>query len=168
MTVRECLKPGDVLLYRPDSVWGWLIAVKTWHPISHCEAYVGHGMSVASRDGIGVGIYPTRFAQLTRILRPAPPINLEAAMTWFNAVSNQGYDWLGLFRFLTWRDHHPHDKQFCSAFLTRWLRHGGVVPFAPEEDADAIAPCSFLLSTAFIEYVVNNGLVTPARFIGGA
>ena len=43
-----------------------------------------------------------------------------------------------------------------------------IVETAIQEDADAIAPCSFLLSTAFIEYVVNNGLVTPAQFIGGA
>ena len=48
---RSVLLPGDVMLYRPSGVFGWLIRVKTWHPISHVEVHCGGGQSFASRDG---------------------------------------------------------------------------------------------------------------------
>jgi len=49
------LQPGDLLLYPPTSLMGWLIAWKTWSrpPISHVEVYLGNGQSAAARgDGV--------------------------------------------------------------------------------------------------------------------
>lgn len=165
MTFSDFVQPGDVLLYRPSGVFGWLIALKTWHAIAHCEAYAGRGYAVASRDGVGVGRYPVRREGLVRILRPVPAVDMDAAMAWFATVDGQKYDWLGLIRFATWRAQHPRDRMFCSAFLTRWLRAGHAEPFQPDEDADSIAPFEFQMVKEWKDYIVNDGLVTPAHIV---
>lgn len=148
------LKPGDCLLYRGTSFWSILIQIKTWHPISHCECYVGDGYSVASRDGRGVDVYPLRENGLVAVLRIKPEykFRLQSAIVWFlRAAKGQGYDWLGLLRF-TWKTDYikgdKNNKQFCSEFLTRFYRNGGVDPFNGD-DADAIAPFMFLDSPVF-------------------
>lgn len=169
MTARDFIKPGDCLLYRPASWIGWAIAIKTWHAVSHCEAYVGLGCSVAARgpqDGKGgVGAYGLRLDGLAHILRPRAPFDIDAAARWFHTVEGQRYDWWGLFRFFTVGGEQPHDRMFCSEFLTRWYRNGNLEPFQPDEDADGIAPFQFLTSPMFDHWVVNNGLITPAHHI---
>jgi hypothetical protein len=140
------LQPGDHLLYSPTGFFGLLIAVKSWHKIAHIEVYVGNGSSIASRDGVGVGLYPFREDDLAYILRPNQPIDLEKGLAWFRTVQGQGYDWLGLLRF-AWRSEYVpekahENKQFCSEFVTRFDRQMGFDPF-PREDADAIAPFQF-------------------------
>jgi hypothetical protein len=40
-------------------------------------------------------------------------------------------------------------KQFCSEYLTRALRKGGLEPFAEGYDADLVSPGMFLASPAF-------------------
>jgi hypothetical protein len=159
------LQPGDCLLYRPKGVFGWIIAIKTWHAIAHCEGYVGYGRSVASRDGIGVGEYPLREAELLYVLRPTVPFDVDAAMAAFRARwQGQGYDYLGLLRF-AWRapvrDRRFDNRQFCSEFLTRWCRAGGFDPFNGE-DADAIVPFQFLLSNCYVVHQVRpDGAIVP-------
>ncbi len=160
MKAKDFLQPGDNILYAPKGLFGWFISLKTWHKVAHCEGYAGNGQSVASRDGIGVGLYPLREGQMAYILRPKEPFLLAAAMDKFHRkYQGQGYDWLGLLRF-GWRE--PLDprcrfnnKQFCSEFLTRWDRAGGTDPFNGE-DADAIAPFQFLLSPVFDIYEVSK------------
>lgn len=144
------LQPGDCLLYAPQNFWSYAIAIKTWNKVAHCEAYIGDGYSVASRDGIGVGKYPLRTKGLMRILSPRGPFNFSDAMAWFETVNGQKYDWLGLARFIAWGEIPAgHDnKQFCSEFLTRWYRAGGMDPFN-KNDADSVAPATFLYSTCF-------------------
>jgi len=34
------MQPGDCLLYRTKGFWSWLIRVKTFSSVSHCEAVV--------------------------------------------------------------------------------------------------------------------------------
>jgi len=154
------LKEGDCLLYSPKGFFGWVISLKTWHEVAHCEAYVGGpGLSVASRDGVGVGQYDWRRSELKYVLRPNQPFNLAAALERFNSEwRGQGYDWLGLLRF-GWRApvsaFRFQNKQFCSEFLTRFYRAGGMDPFNGE-DADAIAPFMFLLSSCFDVYEVTT------------
>jgi hypothetical protein len=144
VTTRD-LQPGDVLLYAPSSFWTYAIAVKTWNKVSHCEIFIGEGQSVASRDGIGVGQFPLRTSGLTHVVRP-PRVDMGVAMAWFDEVNGQGYDWWGLTRFILWgaTPANNPDKMFCSEFATRWLRRGGAEPFAPNVDADAVAPAQFL------------------------
>lgn len=160
------LRPGDCLLYRAKGIYGLLISLKTWHAVAHCEAYLGAGQSVASRDGIGVGQYPLREAQLWYVLRPQmPPFAVFPAQVRFEREwRGQGYDWCGLLRF-AWRAEVStlrfNNKQFCSEFLTRWYRAGGLDPFN-HEDADAIAPSTFLQSNCFTVFeVLADGTVAP-------
>lgn len=146
--LQSLLQPGDCLLYAPKGIFGAIIKFKNWHEVAHVEVYVGDGRSVASRDGIGVGLYPWRDAQLAYILRPELPLDWYAFWKWFMTVNGQKYDWLGLLRF-TWFRSIPagkNDKMFCSEFVARAYRALGAKVFADGEDADAIAPFQFLTS----------------------
>ncbi len=167
MRLTALLRPGDCLLYRPTSLFGRLVALKTWHAVSHVEVYAGSGQSFASRDGQGVDLYPLRLDGLRDVLRPVTPFDLAQAAAWFAAVRGQKYDWWGLFRFFTIGRGKP-DRMFCSELATRLYRHSGIEPFQPDEDADLVAPFEFLLSPAFVHYVVNGSEVTPSVVVEGA
>lgn len=144
------LRAGDCLLYGPKGFFGYAIAIKTWMKVAHVEVYAGDAQSWASRDGEGVGIYPSRTDRLIYVLRPVEALDLLTMDHWFQSVEGQGYDWLGLARFLAWGSIGSGDngKMFCSEFACRLYRMGGVDPFNGC-DADAIAPASFLLSNCF-------------------
>lgn len=159
MKAQNFIEPGDCLLYRPKGKFGWIIAMKTWHQITHVEVYIGNGQSVASRDGIGVGLFSWRDTELAYILRPNKDFQIPPAMdAFYRKYRGQGYDWLGLLRFSM---RSPVDKvrfnnkQFCSEFATRFYREGLLDPFNGE-DADAIAPFEFLLSPVFTKYEVSK------------
>lgn len=159
MKAENFIEPGDCLLYRPKGVVGWIIATKTWHKIAHVEVYIGNGKSVASRDGIGVGLYDWRKAELCAVLRPNTQFQLVPALDIFNRkYRGQGYDFMGLLRFGM---RAPVDKvrfnnkQFCSEFVTRFYRAGLLDPFNGE-DADAIAPFEFGLSPVFTKFAVSE------------
>lgn len=169
MPIVDQLQAGDCLLYLPKGPYGFLIAIKTWHEIAHCEGYVGGGESVASRDGIGVGRYPLREAQLRYVMRPIVPFDVAAAQQRFDREwRGQGYDYFGLLRF-AWRA--PvgrtrfNNKQFCSELLTRWYRAGGVDPFNGD-DADAIAPKDFVQATVFRRFDVYDGALRIPEVVG--
>lgn len=144
------LQPGDLLLYARRGFWARAIQIKTWSRISHVECCVSATDVVASRDGRGVARYALTRDGLDAILRPRAPFDLDAALRWFATVDGQGYDWLGLLAFF-WARWQGRDNQrmFCSELATRWYRAGGVEPFTPETDADAVAPGEFLKSGAF-------------------
>lgn len=145
------LKPGDCLLYRPKGFFGFLIREKTWHKIAHCEMYVGNGASVASRDGKGVGQYPWRNTELAYVLRPPQSeINWPEFWKWFRTVNGQPYDWFGLARFAWGGDIGTgnNGKMFCSEFLTRAYRKLVAKVIGDEEDADAVAPFEFLVTSS--------------------
>ncbi len=148
------VRPGDCLLYGPRGLAGWIIAIKTWHRIAHVEIYVGDGRSVASRDGIGVDLYPLR-EDFTQVRRPTQPFDIVAALLWFQTVRGQAYDWWGLVRFVTWGRVSTQEEapraQFCSELATRFYARGGFQPFG-DEDADAIAPAQFA-TTALLRLI---------------
>lgn len=158
------LQPGDCLLYRPSSFFGWLIAVKTWNWVSHVEVYADNDRSVASRDGIGVNIYPFRNEQLTRILRPRWPFVFAEAMQWFyQEAQGQKYDWKGILVFTLAVRQGARDRMFCSEFSTRFYRAGEFHPFADDYDADRVAPANYLTSPAFDEIWTDQVVQTSAR-----
>lgn len=171
MKAQDFVRPGDCLLYRPRGVFGWIIAVKTWHRIAHVEVAIGDGEAVASRDGVGVGRYPLRLEDLAYILRPRAPFNLSAALRWFATVDDQRYDWVGLMRFVlvgSVAKVANNRAQFCSEFATRFYRAGALEPFHASEDADAIAPATFLLSEDFDHLEVDKaGEVSPEIALEG-
>lgn len=102
------LLPGDALLYRPASVYGKLIEFHTGHDISHVEVYVGliegSPKSVASRDGIGTGLYPARVdPYLAWVCRPKTPIDVAKGLAWFQQQPHRPYGWFDLLYFVDWR-----------------------------------------------------------------
>lgn len=147
------LKLGDCLLYSGNSPYSWLIKIKTWNKITHCEMYFVNGTSLASRDGQGVNFYELREKGLVKVLRPKFPIDHEKLIKWFDTVQNQKYDWLGLLRF-AWFDKVPfgnNNKQFCSEFMVRAYRAASDYKIFNRVDADAIAPWMFELESNFEE-----------------
>lgn len=158
MKVQDFLVPGDVLLYRPKGIFGRLISIKTWHNVGHCECYIGDGVSVASRDGKGVGKYELRTSELFRVCRPKDlyPFDLAAAMKWFDALPRMRYGWLDLLAFVGMQ--RDHDGIVCSPFCTEFLRAGGVDPF-DGEPARYIAPFQFDISPVLKDFDVKKGEV---------
>lgn len=140
----SALQPSDVLLYSPSSLYGKLIAIKTWHSISHVEVYVGANQSVASRDKKGVGQYAARLDGVQYVLRPNRPVDLAAGLAWFERdAKGQPYGWLDLLAFLgSTRD---RKGMVCSPFATLFLRACGL-PIFRDEPANKVAPCTFLYS----------------------
>lgn len=132
------LQPGDIMLYRPNSILGRIIAVKTWHPVAHCEIAAAPGVAVAARDLRGVNEYPTRWSDLTMVRRPIVPFDTAKAMEYFQSVKGQPYDVWGLLRFFG-KGKESMDKQFCSEFAARFYRAGGLDPFHGTP-ADLIPP----------------------------
>ena len=154
----DTLVPGDVLLYRASGFYGRLIALKTWHPISHVEVYAGDGQSEASRDGVGVGRYLLRTDGLTHVLRPVhPAFNWASGDAWFRAVEGQPYGWLDLLQFVGLPVNGP--GMVCSPFVAGRLRASGL-PIFNAEPIEKIAPCTFLLSELLVD-------VTDPALLGG-
>jgi hypothetical protein len=158
-------QPGDVLIYARTGFYARLIRMKTWSVASHCEVVAVGGvapMTVASRDGQGVGYYELDAHGLYAVLRPVAPFNPATAWSWFRSVSGQKYDWIGLLAFFSAKlQGKENNRQFCSEFACRFLRHGGVEPFTPETDADAVAPSDFLKSGA-LRCVWQQGVARAA------
>jgi len=133
-------QPGDCLLYRPTGFFGRLIAIKTWHPLSHVEVYVGKGVSVASRDGEGVGYYPLRLEQLAYVLRPTVPLDLAAGLRYARRMTGTPYGWMDLLNFV---GVNVDSKGIvCSPFATEFYRACGWNCF-PQDQANDIAPFQF-------------------------
>ena len=147
------LRPGDCLLYRGRGLFSWLIRVKTWSAVSHCEGVVNPDREqvIAART-TGVHAYTYDPDRLYAVLRPVAPVDVDAAMAWFaRCASGQRYHYWGLLRFflLGRRSAAEAKKMFCSELLVRWYRAGGFTPFAPGYDADATSPGMFLSSPNF-------------------
>ena len=159
--LQKILKAGDVLAYYSKSFFGLLISVKTWHKISHTEVYIGDGKTVTSTVNGGVGIYDLDMNGLVGVYRPKTPFNLKKAMDWYyKEAVGQKYDWKGILGFTTIVKGGDRTKQFCSELCTRFLRKGGVEPFAPREDADKVAPFQLTISPVipiFLSLYRQNG-----------
>ena len=137
------LQAGDVLLYAPKGIYGFLIRLHTWHPIGHVEVYDGDGQSWASRDGQGVDRYPLRLEQLATVLRPIPPIDLAAGRAWARRMIGTRYGWLDLLQFVG----ADLDTKgiVCSPFAARFYQACGCDLFNGE-CPEKIAPFQFALS----------------------
>jgi hypothetical protein len=136
---------GDILLYNTDSIVDDLIDLKTWSDVAHVEIYVGDGWSVASRNGLGVDLYPYRPDSLHKVRRLSVPFDKENADTWFNSgVKGQKYNWASLAEFF---NIHIQSQGFiCSVFAANYLRYGGCELFAPDYEISKISPRDFELT----------------------
>lgn len=174
----EFVQPLDVLLFRPDSLAGWVIAIKTWtREASHSEivsfkagriveTFTARGGASKGTDGRGgVNFYRDlgdRAERVSMVLRPkdltfARP---AAARQWaqFMAVG-QAYDYSGLLVFALAAKQGDPTKMFCSEACTRFTRQANLVPFHPDADADLVAPGTFKFSPIYAQYRVTAGLV---------
>lgn len=151
-TTAQCppveLQPGDILLYSPSSLVGWLIAIKTWTMLSHVECYIGGGRVIAARLE-GVNTYRERIDKyLSYVRRPTMPAGVvfDSAGAW-NAVHQMlGTDYdIGAFEefFNPWCKHR-HASRVCSTVASKWLRGGGCQPFNPDISDDDISPAQLL------------------------
>jgi len=131
------LRRGDCLLYRPKGFFGWVIATKTWHPVAHVEVYAGNDHSWASRDGLGVNLYPIRMTELAYVLRPTAPVDLARANRWAQTKIGTRYGWIELLNFVGVSL--SLGGMFCSQFEVEYYRQGGWSMF-PEDDAARVAP----------------------------
>lgn len=168
----EYLQPGDVLLYGGSGLFNRIIQVKTWSRYSHVEIYDGRGESLASRNGIGVGRYPSRLDDCLAIYRLRVPFSVNAGRGYFVECEGEPYDWWGLLAFTSakWQGK-ENRKQFCSEFAARYLRRAiGGMTIHPEArkgsarslaalgldpwngyDADGLAPGEFTKSALLYE-----------------
>lgn len=138
--IQSQLKPGDCLLYQPSSIYGWIIRLKTWHPVSHVEVYAGDGQSWASRDGVGVGQYPLRLKDLYKVLRPTQPLDLGAMAKLAAELDGTPYGWKDLLAFTGLK--HNFKGIVCSPYACRLYKVGGLSLFGAE-------PCHFIAPFQF-------------------
>lgn len=138
------LQPGDVLLYGGGDIISRLIQFRTWSDVAHVEIYVDDGRSVASRNGIGVGKYPIRFDGLRYVLRPINPIDLHAAMRWFDTVDGTPYGWTDLLQF--YLINLPGDGLICSQFADLFTRAGNSRLFSVDYPAGRVSPRDYLVT----------------------
>jgi hypothetical protein len=139
------LLPGDTLVYGIADALDCLIAVKTWSSACHVEVYAGGGMSMASRNGKGVGLYCFRKKQLIAVRRPNLTFDFGKGSKWFwdNALG-QKYDWLGLLCFTLAVKQGSPNKMFCSEFWKNFFHETGLDVMAPDWPADKTAPAQCL------------------------
>src|SRR5206468_4609077 len=130
--------------YAPVGAFGWLITFHTGGPVAHVEIFLGHGQSLASRDKLGVGIYPWRTTELAYVLRPAA-FEPAGALAWYERDGKgQPYGWLDLAQFCGYYTVNG-PGMVCSPCATRVLRAGGV-PIFHTYPAERREPRDFLLS----------------------
>ena len=142
MNLPADLQPGDILFYRPTSIEGIGIAVKTWTWLSHVECFVGHDQVAAARAE-GTDFYPLRLdASLAYVRRPPATFDLADALQAIQPMMFQKYQTLGGFItfFDPWGRRQQQPTRICSSLATVFLRGGGCVVFNPEFPSADAAP----------------------------
>lgn len=129
------LQVGDMLLYYTEDFVDFIIAEKTGKKVGHVERYAGNSQSYASRNGIGVNIYPLRLDGLVCVRRPNGFLNFGEGAIWFQTVKGQGYDFKGLLTATSVVNHGEDGKMFCSEFSLNYDRACGFEPFNPSQPA---------------------------------
>lgn len=161
-------RPLDIMLYRPNGIFGRLIKFHTGYDLSHVEVFLGRdalgwspkllleldaanggttSYSTASRDGKGVNFYPARLAELAYVLRPVTtlPLNVRAAIA--TAISMRGtpYGWLDLADFFGFRLNAK--GVVCSPYATVIARAAGIPLFNGVQPRQ-VAPFMFRTESA--------------------
>lgn len=146
LTTFPDLQPGDVLLYGGRGFIDQAIQFRTWSDVSHVEIYAGICMSIASRNGIGVGRYLFRADGLRYVLRPIAFTQQQFAqgMAWFATVNRQPYNWGDLLRFYCID---VRTKGFiCSQFAAAFFAAAKAPLFSMDYFTGDVCPSDFLTS----------------------
>ena len=156
MSIQDQLLPGDCLLYRPSSVFGWAIAAFTLSKVSHVEIYKGGGISWASRDGVGVDEYPLRTEQLSHVLRSKKPLNMGAMAKAFDHLRGDAYDDGTIAYHATFGMFESNvGQEVCSEFATIMFRVGGLKALFGAKMPSEVAPNEFLKADEFYEVKIK-------------
>lgn len=139
------LQKGDFLFYGAKGIFdlsSQLVMRRTaWGYAVHVEIYHGEGESTASRNGLGVEIYPLRTKQLISVRRSKHNWDYHEAFLWFlNEARGQKYDWKGLLCFTYAVQSGAKDEMFCSEYATRFARKGDLHIVNYRQDADTVSP----------------------------
>lgn len=154
MKFPDDLIAGDILLYSSLDIFDIAIELKESDGKAHVEIYAGDGQSWASRNGVGVNIYPFRSSGLVAVRRPRQTLNKPAVDAWFNdGVKGMKYGWVDILESL---DIGPAGsgttdiKQFsgvdCSHFASALLEVGNCPQFDTGYSKNKITPAEFDLS----------------------
>src|SRR5574343_1925202 len=140
------LHAGDILCYRPKGLLGFAIATKTFHNWAHVEMVWVPGRTNAAARREGVNLYPMRWDELGRVLRPPEGFDFDRAVRYFGTVRWQRYDWPGLFAYVRW-GRGKNDRQYRSELCTNLMRAGWPSETVPDifngEDSRLIPPYYF-------------------------
>jgi hypothetical protein len=94
MVIPSDLKVGDILLYSSLDIFDIVIELKESDGKAHIEIFAGNNESWASRNGIGVNIYPFRSQGLVAVRRPNGIFNKIKVDAWFaDGVRGMKYGW---------------------------------------------------------------------------
>jgi len=146
------LQPGDILLYDSGSLVDWLIKFRTWSDVAHVEIYLDNYESTASRNGLGVDIYPVRYEGLRYIRRLQVPFDRIAARKFAIKMRGTPYGYGDLARFYLLNI--PTKGLICSQYGDLLLRAGSVVAFYEDYPPGAVSPRDYELIPNFIAKTV--------------
>ncbi len=156
MNLPDDLQAGDILLYDTPPVTAAdlslseiegrvsdaVIDLKEGGDVAHIEVYHGAGFSVASRNGLGVNLYPYRASGLKYVRRPMLFFMVESADLWFNnGIKGLPYGWAGLLEFENIDV--PSRGLICSTLADLYLIRGGAPMFAPDFPPGKVSPFDF-------------------------
>jgi len=145
MIFPDDLRPGDILEYNAPDPTDALIDLGTASDVAHIEIYHGYGLSVASRNGIGVNIYQFRSDGLKYVRRPVRVFNLTLADAWFyDGIKGLPYGFAGLLEFVNVDI--PCKGLICSTLADLYLKAGMCPMFADDFPAGKASPRDFKLT----------------------
>lgn len=146
MNIPQDLESADILLYdTPDNMTDDIIELGTASDVAHIEIYHGNGLSLASRNGIGVNAYDFRLEGLMYVRRLVVPFDQKKADAWFYAgIRGLPYGWAGLLQFVNMEI--PCKGLICSSFVDLYLQKGDAPMFADDFPPGKASPRDFKLT----------------------
>jgi len=145
MKLPDDLLPSDILLYGTPDIVDGVIQTYTGSDVAHIEIYHGNGLSLASRNGIGVNAYPYRSDGLRYVRRLVCPFDRHKADAWFYAkAKGLPYGFAGLLTFVNVDI--PCTGLICSVFANLYLQNGDALLFADDYPVRKIDPRDFKLT----------------------
>lgn len=155
MIIPADLLVGDTLLYASGTLIDWDIEVKEADDVAHVEVYAGNGMSYASRNGIGVNLYPFRADGLRYIRRNRGTFECEEVDKWFPSVKGLAYGWGDIISELEPNAKGSYTTDLtmckgvdCSHFAAAIQEVALTEHFDPQYPKNKISPRDFKLSLA--------------------
>jgi len=147
---------GDILLYAGPTLVDLGIEWKEGDDVAHIEIYAGNGSSWASRNGIGVNIYPFRTDGLKYVRRLCQIFDEEAVNKWFyDGVKGMKYGYGDIIANLEIQDSGPSTPYInhfngvdCSHFAAALLEIADCPQFDRDFPKNKITPRDFKLSVS--------------------